>query len=193
MKNLSLNNAYKLLNNKQIISLETDTVPGLVADACSDEALQNIYKIKNRSLNKPLSMMVSDLDMAGKYVFLNSLAVQLLNLEFSVTIVAMAKLPNDLSRYVNLKNQFLALRIPKNEFLLKLICKLGNPVIATSLNISGEDFSDNLVKNTSSPYIRNIKTNNNPSLIINVINKKIIRNNIVNEEKIKMILNNEIR
>ncbi len=189
MKNLSLNNAYKLLNNKQIISLETDTVPGLVADACSDEALQKIYKIKNRSLNKPLSMLVSDINMASKYVLLNRLAVQLLNLEFSVTIVAMAKLPNDLSIYVNLKNQFLALRIPKEKFLINLINKLNRPLAATSLNLSGDSSADNLIKNSNSPYIRNFLSKNKPSAIIDVTSKTILRLNGSNDKKIKNILN----
>jgi L-threonylcarbamoyladenylate synthase len=188
MANLSLNNAYKLLNNKQIISLPTDTVAGLVADACADIALKKIYQIKNRSINKPLSILVADINMAAQYVYLNNLAKKLLCLDFSVTIVAMAKLPNNLSRYVNLKNQFIALRIPKDEFLINLLRMLERPLIATSVNISGAKNSDNLLKNNMSRYIKKYENINNPSAIIDIKRKIIIRSDNIHDAEITKIL-----
>ncbi|MBR4882817.1 MAG: Sua5/YciO/YrdC/YwlC family protein, partial [Bacteroidales bacterium] len=60
--------AIKVLKEGGVILYPTDTIWGLGCDATNQEAVEKIFKIKQRSDSKSLITLVSDLDMVGRYV-----------------------------------------------------------------------------------------------------------------------------
>ena len=83
-------------------------------------------------------ILVSSLAMAKKYSRINKAQNKYLKKIWpgpvSVVLEKKRGLPRELSG--GLKTQ--AMRLPKNDFLLKIIRKLGAPIISTSLNLSGK-------------------------------------------------------
>ncbi|MFA6171522.1 MAG: L-threonylcarbamoyladenylate synthase [Patescibacteria group bacterium] len=126
------------LNRGKVIVYPTDTIYGLGCLATDKKAIKKIYKIKKREKGKPMLILVSSLAMAKKYSRINKAQNKYLKKIWpgpvSVVLEKKRGLPRELSG--GLKTQ--AMRLPKNDFLLKIIRKLGAPIISTSLNLSGK-------------------------------------------------------
>ncbi len=197
MNNIELNHIYNYLKKEEVICLPTDTVWGLLGLATSSQAVQKIYRLKQRKYHKPLAVLVKDLTMAEKLVELNQLARALISSEkIAITIIAKQKLQTNLARHINLKTQNIALRIPKANFLIELIVKLNLPLAATSANISGKKINYDQIKRNFAPYIYTYsgskpKTSTEPSFIIDftTYKPKIIRAS----ENQKILLKNEFK
>ena len=101
----------------------TDTITGIGAPI-SEKNKKAIYTIKNRPYEKPLIIMVSSIKMAEKLKGWNTKATKLAKKVWpgATTIVV---------------NTSLAVRMPDNKGLLKLINSLG-PIYMTSANSSGQ-------------------------------------------------------
>ena len=70
--------ALEVLKKGGVILYPTDTVWGLGCDATDPEAVEKIYRIKNRPDSKSLVLLASDLDMVARYVKeIPEMAVQL--------------------------------------------------------------------------------------------------------------------
>lgn len=122
-----------------IIVYPTDTFYGLGANCFSGEALQRIYRIKDRQLGKPFPVLISDPNMVKKLAAEMPSAFVPITAKFwpgSLTLVirAAAGLPAELVG----ARRTIGIRLPNVTWLRELIRKAGVPIIATSANISGE-------------------------------------------------------
>jgi len=151
----------------QIIVLPTDTIYGLSCLADNVRSIKKIYHLKKRDAKKPMSILVGSLEMAKKYVVISERQEKVLKKIWSksqppttVILKNKYKLPRELTRNV----EGLAVRLPKNKFLIKILEKVDCPLVSTSLNLSGEKEITDLRKlNLTFP-----KKNNRPDLIIDV-------------------------
>jgi len=127
-----------------VIAYPTDTVYGLGCDANNAEAIKKINKIKEEKTNKPLLVLISDFKMLQKYCFFNQEQERYLHDVWPacaggpgpVTVILKRKpiLPVELTGGQN----SLAVRLPDNDFLIKIISEAGFPIVSTSLNKKGE-------------------------------------------------------
>ncbi|OIO06081.1 threonylcarbamoyl-AMP synthase [Candidatus Falkowbacteria bacterium CG1_02_37_21] len=139
--------AVKTLLSDGIVVLPTDTVYGLSARVTSQKAIKRIQALKKRTVKKPFLILVSSLSMLKKYVFLSRPQLALIKKYWQsgqrpTTIILRHRglLPASL----NANSDGLALRLPKSQFLIKIIKTIKEPLISTSLNISGEEPIKNL-------------------------------------------------
>ena len=126
----------KFLKENKVILYPTDTVWGLGCDMFNDEAVKRIYQIKKREDAKALILLVSDLEMLKKYVVVNEFVKEFLSSERPTTIIYSNT--KNLPSYILANDASVAIRVVKDEFCKTLITKLGNPIISTSANKSGE-------------------------------------------------------
>ena len=63
-----ISEAVEVLRKGGGILFPTDTIWGIGCDACNEEAVEKVFKIKRRSGAKSLVLLASDLDMVAKYV-----------------------------------------------------------------------------------------------------------------------------
>lgn len=131
--------ALEVLRNGGIILYPTDTVWGIGCDATNADAVENIYKLKQREDSKSMIVLLDSINNIPLYVDNTPyVAWELFELsEKPLTLI----LPKAKKVAINLvpEEGFLGIRVPKHEFCTALIRKLGRPLVSTSANISGEN------------------------------------------------------
>ena len=122
------------LNNLELVSLPTETVYGLAGLGTKIESAKKIYKLKERPLHKKLIFHCSDMKMVKKFFFLDQ-ENEILAKRFwpgPLTLILKRKslqIPKSLTI-----NNDCAVRIPKNDFTIEVIKKIGLPLIMPSAN-----------------------------------------------------------
>lgn len=126
----------------KILIIPTDTIYGLSALARDKKAVDKIYKIKKRERNKPLILLMNNFAMVRKYCYLKKDQYAYMKKEINKGRPVTFILKNKSKELIHLTNEKggISVRIPvKNLFLMKLLKKINDPIVSTSLNISGED------------------------------------------------------
>jgi len=187
---ISINQAVKILRKGGIIIYPTETAYALGADWTNKKAIKKIYKIKGRNAGKKLSVIVSNIKAANKYVRLDQTSKILIHkfMPGPLTLICPVRKGRDT----------LAFRISSNSFARKLTSKLGRPIVATSANISGkrEIYSSKTLKKLF-PNIPIIDAGElgerKPSTIYDVQRRKILRKGPVRENEIyKVLVDNQL-
>ncbi len=126
-----------MLRNGGVIAMPTDTLYALTAPASDAEAVRRVFAIKRRDLTNPLPLFVSDLAMAERIGVFDERSRRL----------AQRFWPGQLTIVVNKRQGFdsvalgggetVGLRVPDSDIARAVIGGLGQPVTATSANLSG--------------------------------------------------------
>ncbi len=125
----AIRQAILALRGGQVIAAPTETVYGLMALWQSDSARQEIYRLKHRPEDKRLQMLAPDVETAVTAGLKPNAMLQKIGDAFwpgPLTVIVEA---ND--------GDTIGLRIPNHPFILKLLRELGEPLAATSANLSG--------------------------------------------------------
>lgn len=126
------------LQRGSIFILPTETSYGLCCDATNTAAVEQIYKIKKRSKDKPLLVVVDSVAAAQKILewstLIDSIAVRYW--PGAVTVVGMQNSQASLAPGVAGKDGTVAVRVTANPLLAALTHRLSRPLVATSGNIS---------------------------------------------------------
>ena len=139
--NTEAHNACETLKNGGIILYPTDTVWGLGCDATNEEAVQRIYEIKKRSLDKKMVVLVNGDRMLFKHFKdIPQVAWELWELsEKPLTLILDDG--KQLAKNLIADDGSLGVRWVKNhEFSEKLLQFFGKPIVATSANVSDMPF-----------------------------------------------------
>jgi len=128
----------EVLKNGGIIVYPTDTIYGLGCDIFNKKAVAKIYQIKKREKKKPMSIICTDLKEIAKYAVIPDYAFMLLKKCLPGPYTFILKARSQTPKTVLSKNKTVGIRIPDNKICLEIVKKLGNPIITTSLNISGQ-------------------------------------------------------
>ena len=131
--------AAETLRRGGVTVYPTDTLYGLGADSCNASAVEKLFRIKNRESVKPISSIVSDLDMAGRYVHGTPQAKALAEAFLPGPLTLILKRKEGIPNAAAGGADTFGIRIPDNEFCLRLAASLGGPYTATSANASGKE------------------------------------------------------
>jgi L-threonylcarbamoyladenylate synthase len=148
-----LNNCLKTIRSGGTIIFPTDTIWGLGCDATNQDAVNKVFKLKNRNKQKPLLILLHDENRLFDYVKeVPDVAFDLIdhsNKPLTIIYPDAKNLPDG----VFADDGSVAIRICKDGPCGDLLYKLRKPLVATSANISGEnspinfnDISDVLIK-----------------------------------------------
>ena len=135
----------KEIKKGNLVIIPTDTVYGISADMNNEKAIEKVFGAKQRDKNKPLILLASNLEMLKKYVKKISLLEEKIIKKYMPGRLTMLFLKNEkVSDLVSAGSSFVGIRIPDDPNLIKIINKVGNPIISTSANISGENTITNV-------------------------------------------------
>ncbi|TYB30532.1 MAG: threonylcarbamoyl-AMP synthase [Candidatus Mcinerneyibacterium aminivorans] len=197
IKKENLNKIISILENDGVIIFPTDTVFGIGSLMGHDSSLQKLYDIKKRNPQKKIPLLVSDKIMI-KNIISGSIPESMNKLinNFSpggLTYIIRAKTKYE--KYAN-RDGSIAVRIPDNDFLLRLISKINKPLFASSANISGKEEINNLdelkrvFKDKVDALIPGETKKDIPSTIISFMEKLpfFIRTGAISKGKIREVI-----
>ncbi len=130
--------AVKVLNSGGVIVYPTDTLYGLGANALNSEAVRRVFAIKQRSLFKPLPVIVKNMVWAKELVYLNQRNEEVLSKIWPGKVTAVLAKRDMVPDVVTAGSKNLGIRIPDYMFIDNLLGKFGYPLTSTSANISGD-------------------------------------------------------
>ena len=135
----------KMIKEGKIVIFPTETVYGIGTNGFDEEAIKKIYKIKKRNFDKPISLLVNNIEM------IESVAKDITDLEyalinrfcpgpFTIILKKRKEVPNILTS----NRETVGIRIPEGEIARKLIEYSGVPIATPSANISGRPSGTNI-------------------------------------------------
>lgn len=137
-KEIIIKEALDILKKNGLIIFPSDTVYGLLVNATNEEAVKKLIKFKNRPPGKPISVFVSDFFMLERYAYVNNeqkmILKQILPGPFTVVLQSKGKV----SKLLESEKGTLGLRLPDYPLIQELVDKFGQPITATSANLSGK-------------------------------------------------------
>lgn len=133
----SLARAKELLLAGELVAFPTETVYGLGADARSDAAVENIYRVKGRPSDNPLIVHVhKDYDLSLLVEDDRSYAAKLREAFLPGPLTLVYKSRGRVSAKVSCGLDTLAVRVPSHPSAQEFLKYVGIPVAAPSANIS---------------------------------------------------------
>lgn len=192
MQELILSKALSALSKGQVIVYPTDTLYGLGADIYNKDAVKNVFKIKNRPFNLPISVAVSCIEDLKKIAYVNNKIKKIIDHFLPGKLTIILKKKKTIPSIVTSNKDNIAIRIPDNNIALELLSNFG-PLTCTSANIHGKptptvinDIEMQFKDSNISVYIDNGKLQSKASTIIDLTFDKpiIIREGAITKKEI---------
>ena len=127
--------AAELISGK-IITIPTDTFYGLACDATNAEAVEELFKIKERELNKPVPILIADSKDLNNFNAKSIAADKLISKFWPGPLTLILRTDYDFPEGTVKDDGWVGFRIPNLEFTRDLIRIINKPVTGTSANIS---------------------------------------------------------
>ncbi len=127
--------AAELISGK-IITIPTDTFYGLACDATNAEAVEELFKIKERELNKPVPILIADSKDLNNFNAKSIAADKLISKFWPGPLTLILQTDYDFPEGTVKNDGWVGFRIPNLEFTRDLIRIIKKPVTGTSANIS---------------------------------------------------------
>ncbi len=121
------------LRSGNLIVYPTDTVYGLGCNPSIEEAVGRIFEIKRRPSNRPLPLLVTNLEAAERIAVFDDVAYRLASKFWpgALTLVLRARVPRPL------RGNTIGVRIPNCRPAVEVAEAAGGAIIGTSANVSG--------------------------------------------------------
>ena len=137
--------AGKLIKQGKIVIFPTETVYGIGTNGLDENAVRKLYEIKKRPLNKPISLLVANMEMV------NLIAKDITETEYKIMknffpgpLTIILKKNKNVPDIVTARQDTVGVRMPRGDVARKLVELSGVPIAAPSANISGEPSGTNL-------------------------------------------------
>ena len=202
VNNKNLSKAVDYLKKKQLIGVPTETVYGLAGNAYSKESVKKIYLLKKRPFKNPLIIHYLSLEQLKNDAELNNDFYKLYK-KFCpgpITFVLKKKKNSLIPSTATANLKTIAVRIPKNKTLRKILKSLNFPLAIPSANKSTQvsPVSANDVVSEFGDSLKFILNGGNckigiESTVVDLTSKvKILRPGLIIPSDISKILNKKI-
>jgi len=127
----------EVLKNGGLVLYPTDTIWGIGCDATNEKAVENIYKLKKRSDEKAMIVLVADEREIMQHVAAPDLSLfdYLQKARKPTTVVYDGAL--GFAHNLIGEDGSIAIRICNEEFCRHLLKRFKKPIVSTSANVSG--------------------------------------------------------
>jgi tRNA threonylcarbamoyl adenosine modification protein (Sua5/YciO/YrdC/YwlC family) len=127
-----VNRAVEILKDGGIIAYPTDTYYGIGCDIMNKKAIEKIYRIRQRSKDKPFSFICSSLKHISLYAKVSNYAYKTMKRLLPGPFTFILEGSNLVPKIMLTKRKTAGIRVPNATICIRLVEALGNPVISTS-------------------------------------------------------------
>lgn len=159
--------------------IPTDTIYGIVTSANIPKSVEKIYKLRKRTSNKPMIILISSVgEIVNFGIKLKPSEINLLSSLWPNPISVVIDCKSKKFHFLHRGKNSLALRIPNNDFLQNLL-KITGPIVAPSANFEGETPAKNIeqakkyFKDRVSFYVDSGNLETAPSTVVKLKNSKL--------------------
>ena len=138
----NLNEAVDAVSKGFIIGIPTETVYGIGVDPYSEEAVKNLFTIKERDDNKPVSLLLPSYSSIHKLDIISEIP-EVVDLYWPGPLTVVVETNENFVDGVGTKSpNTIGLRVPDNELAVELLNMTG-PLAVTSANLTGQKEAKN--------------------------------------------------
>ncbi len=181
--------AANVIKKKGIVIYPTETVYGIGANIFSEEALKKVFAVKKRNFEKPISVAVSDFEMMDNLAYLSEKERRFIEKLLPGPVTVLLKKKEKVPAMLISGKDLVGIRFPDHETTISLIKLAGVPITSTSANISGEAPPRKVdeIKIDADYIIDGGECRGEPSTVVDVVNRKIIRRGAKYEEVVGVL------
>ena len=132
-----IDSCLEVLEAGGLILYPTDTVWGIGCDATNEQAVEKIYRLKNRNVDKSMIILLADEKEILKYVDHQRAPVFDFIKGISKPVTVIYSRAKNLAKNLVNNDGTIGIRLVSDPFCSQLIKKFGKPIVSTSSNISG--------------------------------------------------------
>jgi L-threonylcarbamoyladenylate synthase len=133
-----IDEAVYVLKRGGVIGYPTETVYGLAVDAYNEDALRKLFMIKEREMNKPISLLVRDVAMVEAVASrIPPVALSLIRGYWPGALTIIFAASERCSPILTGQSGKIGVRISPHRIVQTLLDAFKNPITATSANLSG--------------------------------------------------------
>ena len=123
----------------------TETVYGIGTNGLDQKAIEKLYEVKFRPFNKPITLLVSDMEMIKKVARdITDMEYKLMEAFFPGPFTIILKKKDIVPNILTANGDTVGIRMPDSEIARKIVEYAGVPVATTSANISGRESGTNI-------------------------------------------------
>ena len=122
----------KALDSGGLIAYPTDTFYGIGCDLFNKKGIQLIYRLKNRPLKKPFSIVCDSLKEISRYSQVSNYAYKTMKRFLPGPYTFILEGTRLVPKIMLTKRKTVGIRIPDNKICLDIVRMLGRPIISTS-------------------------------------------------------------
>jgi L-threonylcarbamoyladenylate synthase len=136
--NKDIQKAIEVLQAGGLILYPTDTIWGIGCDATNREAVDKVFKLKGRSSEKALIVLIENENNLASYVReIPDVAYQLIEYaEKPLTIIYDGA--KNLAENLIAEDGSIGIRVTSHPFCKQLLQRFKKPIVSTSANLSGQ-------------------------------------------------------
>lgn len=127
-----INRVSEVLDNGGLIAYPTDTFYGIGCDLYNKKGIQQIYRIKNRPLSQPFSIICDSLKGISKYAKVSDYAYKTMKRLLPGPYTFILEGTKLVPKIMLTKRKTVGIRVPDNNICLSIVQTLGRPIISTS-------------------------------------------------------------
>lgn len=146
----------KIIKNGGIVVFPTETVYGIGVNGLDKQAIEKLYKIKKRPIDKPISLLVSDMQMI-EYLAkdISDIEYRIMRAFFPGPLTIILKKKEIIPDILTANKDTVGIRMPSDKIAQKLIEYVKSPIATTSANISG-NLSGTEIKDIINDFGQNV-------------------------------------
>ena len=190
----------QIIKNGGIVIFPTETVYGIGTNGLDENAIKKLYEVKQRPINKPISLLVNNIEMVEKIAKnITEVEYKLMERFFPGPLTIILEKRDIVPDILTSSTNTVGIRMPSGEIAKKLIEFAGVPIATSSSNISGKPSGTNITdikkdfKGKVDCFIDNGESELGiPSTVIRIIDNipYILRQGVISEEEIRKVIAN---
>ena len=190
----------QIIKKGGIVIFPTETVYGIGTNGLDENAIRKLYEVKQRPLNKPISLLVNNIEMVEKIAKnITEVEYKLMERFFPGPLTIILEKRDIVPDILTSNTNTIGIRMPSGEIAKKLIEFAGVPIATSSSNISGRPSGTNITdikkdfEGKVDCFIDNGESELGiPSTVIRIIDNipHILRQGVISEEEIRKVIAN---